>query len=97
MQDITRTNERNDHNVWKGLAAGLIGGLVASWTMNRFQDVWIRVAQGIETSPGNQFQSEGGEEAAGVQDSESIRSQKFKMTRPSEPRPRFQRECLATT
>ena len=69
MQDTTRTNERDDHSVWKGLAAGLIGGLVASWTMNRFQDVWIRVAQGIETSPGNQFQSEGGEEAAGVQDS----------------------------
>ena len=28
----------------KGLVAGLIGGLVASWTMNRFQDAWIRLA-----------------------------------------------------
>ena len=68
MHDITRTNERDDHNVWKGLAAGLIGGLVASWTMNRFQDVWLRVAQTIETSPGNPFQRAGGEEAAGAPD-----------------------------
>jgi putative membrane protein len=27
-------------NPWKGLAAGLIGGLVASWTMNQFQAAW---------------------------------------------------------
>jgi hypothetical protein len=31
--------------VWKGLAAGLVGGLVASWTMNRFQDVWSKLAE----------------------------------------------------
>ena len=72
MQHTTRTNGRDDNNVWKGLAAGLIGGLVASWTMNRFQDVWSRVAKGIETRPGNQFQKvagEGGEETSGIQDS----------------------------
>ena len=57
MQDTTRTNGRDDNNVWKGLAAGLIGGLVASWTMNRFQDVWSQVAKGIETGPVNQFQN----------------------------------------
>lgn len=28
----------------KGLTAGLVGGLVASWTMNRFQDVWFGLA-----------------------------------------------------
>lgn len=66
MQDTTRTNGPDGNNVWKGLAAGLIGGLVASWTMNRFQDVWFKVAKG--TSPENHFQSEGGEEGAGVQD-----------------------------
>jgi putative membrane protein len=31
-------------NVIKGLVAGLVGGLVASWTMNRFQDVWLKLA-----------------------------------------------------
>jgi len=30
--------------VLKGLAAGLAGGLVASWTMNRFQELWFGLA-----------------------------------------------------
>jgi uncharacterized membrane protein YagU involved in acid resistance len=40
--------------VLKGLAAGLVGGLVASWTMNRFQELWFSVAdkgQSQEISP----------------------------------------------
>jgi Protein of unknown function (DUF1440) len=71
MQDTRRTTGRDHNNVWKGLAAGLIGGLVASWTMNRFQDVWSQVAKAIETGPANRFQNisgEGREEAPGVQD-----------------------------
>ena len=32
-------------NLLKGLAAGLIGGLIASWTMNRFQDLWSKLAE----------------------------------------------------
>ena len=36
--------------IGKGVAAGLIGGLVASWTMNRFQDGWSRVSQVAERS-----------------------------------------------
>lgn len=59
MQDTTRTNGHADNNVWKGLAAGLIGGLVASWTMNRFQDVWSHFQN---------IAGEGREEAPGVQD-----------------------------
>ena len=76
MQDTTRTNGRDDNRVWKGLAAGLIGGLVASWTMNRFQDVWSTVAKGFEAGQGNQFQKvsgehdEGGEETSGTQELE---------------------------
>ena len=54
MQDTTRTNGSDDHNVWKGLAAGLIGGLVAAWPMNRFQDVWFRLAQGVESGRANE-------------------------------------------
>ena len=73
MQDTTRTTACDDNNVWKGLAAGLVGGLVASWTMNRFQDVWSQVVKGLETRPGNQFHTvsgdcaEGGEETSGAQ------------------------------
>jgi uncharacterized membrane protein YagU involved in acid resistance len=28
-------------NLWKGMMVGLIAGVVGSWTMNRFQDVWV--------------------------------------------------------
>ncbi|HEX3252140.1 MAG TPA: DUF1440 domain-containing protein [Pyrinomonadaceae bacterium] len=76
MQDTTRTNGRDDNNVWKGVAAGLIGELVASWTMNRFQDVWSTVAKGVEAGQGNQFHKvsgehdKGGEETSGTQELE---------------------------
>ena len=41
-------------NVWKGLVAGLAGGLVASWTMNQFQAAWTRMAEGSEKPHGAQ-------------------------------------------
>jgi hypothetical protein len=47
-----RTQERLD--VWKGLAAGLVGGLIASWTMNRFQAMWSRQEVGVEKPHGAQ-------------------------------------------
>jgi putative membrane protein len=43
-----------DANVWKGLIAGLAGGLLASWTMNQFQAAWTRVAEGFEKPHGAQ-------------------------------------------
>ncbi len=52
--------------VWKGLVAGLAGGLVASWTMNQFQAAWTRLAEGSEKPHGAQSKqptdgSKGGE------------------------------------
>jgi putative membrane protein len=47
-----REHERGD--VLKGLAAGLVGGLVASWTMNQFQAMWSRQEVGIEKPHGAQ-------------------------------------------
>ena len=41
-------------NVWKGLVAGLAGGLVASWTMNQFQAAWTRIAENSEKPHGAQ-------------------------------------------
>ena len=41
-------------NVWKGIVAGLAGGLVASWTMNQFQAAWTRVAEGSDKPHGAQ-------------------------------------------
>jgi uncharacterized membrane protein YagU involved in acid resistance len=54
----------NEGNVLKGLIAGLVGGLVASWTMNKFQALWIEIAERMEDSKGDssQKQSQNGEE-----------------------------------
>ncbi len=41
-------------NVWKGLVAGLAGGLVASWTMNQFQAAWTRIQEGSDKPHGAQ-------------------------------------------
>ena len=52
MNNTTKTNDRVQGEMWKGLVAGLIGGLVASWTMNRFQDVWVKLSEGNGQSAG---------------------------------------------
>ncbi|HEX6183620.1 MAG TPA: DUF1440 domain-containing protein [Pyrinomonadaceae bacterium] len=71
MGSRRRKKGRGEGDVWKGLAAGLVGGLVASWTMNRFQDVWSKLAEGFGPSEeqssardgdGGSQQAQGGEE-----------------------------------
>jgi hypothetical protein len=52
FSNMQHTN--GDANVWKGLVAGLAGGLIASWTMNQFQMAWTRVAEGFEKPHGAQ-------------------------------------------
>lgn len=47
-------NERHRGEAWKGLIAGLAGGLVASWTMNQFQAAWTGLAEGFEKPHGTQ-------------------------------------------
>jgi putative membrane protein len=66
-----RTNNRTP-DVWKGLAAGLAGGLVASWTMNQFQAAWSKAAEGFEKPHGAQSMqpSEGEKPGESGQDKE---------------------------
>ena len=40
-----RGTRRDDSDVLKGIAAGLVGGLVASWTMNQFQALLSTLAE----------------------------------------------------
>jgi hypothetical protein len=77
MQYTTRTNGSDDGDVWKGFAAGLIGGLVASWTMNRFQDVWTKVAKGIESRSENQVYNGSGEYAEDVEKTSGTQELEF--------------------
>lgn len=52
-------------DLWKGLAAGLAGGLVASWTMNQFQAAWSKAAEGFEKPHGAQSMQPSEGEAPG--------------------------------
>ncbi len=58
----TRKANQGKGEVWKGLAAGLIGGLVASWTMNRFQDVWLKLSENGDPSANGRAPQHGEEE-----------------------------------
>ncbi|HEV8427840.1 MAG TPA: DUF1440 domain-containing protein [Pyrinomonadaceae bacterium] len=49
-----RPMHNGEGNVWKGLVAGLAGGLVASWTMNQFQAAWTRIQENSEKPHGAQ-------------------------------------------
>jgi putative membrane protein len=63
MSDKTKNNHRKG-DLWKGLAAGLVGGLVASWTMNKFQAAWTKSTEGFEKPHGAQsMQPSEGEDA----------------------------------
>lgn len=52
-----RRGERQ--SVWKGLAAGVVGGLAAAAVMNRFQALWGKLAEGEERSHGAQSLQQG--------------------------------------
>jgi putative membrane protein len=45
--------------VWKGLVAGVAGGLVASWTMNQFQSFLGKMMEGVERPHGAQALQQG--------------------------------------
>ena len=55
MQHKRQTNGFGSSVLWMGLAAGFVGGLVVSWTMIRFKDVWSKLAAGIENRTHNEF------------------------------------------
>lgn len=41
-------NKQSNRNAWKGLVAGVVGGMVASWAMDRFQYRWLSFGGGDE-------------------------------------------------
>lgn len=67
MRDGTGIIKRSEGDVLRGFAAGLIGGLVASWTMNRFQDVWMKLAGSQSSGAESSQQAEGQESGEGLQ------------------------------
>ena len=63
MEAIQR-RKSNGQELLKGAVAGLVGGLVASWTMNQFQAAWSKAVEGFEKPHGAQSMqpSEGSDE-----------------------------------
>lgn len=39
---------QNNRSAWKGLVAGVVGGIAASWAMDRFQYWWLSFGEGDE-------------------------------------------------
>lgn len=69
--------ERSDCSVWKGLAAGAIGGLFASWMMNQYQAAKEKVSESWEEnnprkrSGQQQKQSQGAETGSQSEDEDA--------------------------
>ncbi len=60
MKSGGRANKRDESDVLKGLAAGLIGGLVASWTMNQFQALLSKLSEEDKKSQSGKSAQQGG-------------------------------------
>jgi putative membrane protein len=59
--------EKGEANILKGMLAGAVGGLVASWTMNEFQKAWAagekQITGGKRGQQGGQQNGEDAEDA----------------------------------
>ena len=56
--------EKGEANILKGMLAGAVGGLVASWTMNEFQKAWAAAEKQITAGKrGQQGGQQNGEDA----------------------------------
>ncbi len=65
MKRNGRTNTPDGTDVVRGLTAGLIGGLVASSTMNQFQSLTSKLAEELDKSQGGQKKKEAPEKKEG--------------------------------
>jgi uncharacterized membrane protein YagU involved in acid resistance len=59
MSDAANLNNSREADVLKGLVAGLVGGLFASWTMNRFQDAWLSFSENGDHAASGQSRAQG--------------------------------------
>ena len=68
--DDIRTNHETDSSVWKGVVAGLAGGLVASLAMSQFQTLWSKAGEALTERKG-----QSGQDSQNQQKSESKQDQ----------------------
>ena len=63
--------------IWKGVAAGAIGGLAASWVMEEFQYAWIKIAKARSQPDGNSRSTDSNDEPATVKAAEAVSKKVF--------------------
>jgi putative membrane protein len=67
LKGVHNMSEMREANILKGMLAGAVGGLVASWTMNEFQKVWAaaekQITGGKQGQNGGQQSNEDAEDA----------------------------------
>jgi hypothetical protein len=66
------SNGNNEPSVWKGLAAGAIGGIVASWVMEEFQRAWVNVGKNQSQSGSVEIDKNDRQEPATVKAAEMV-------------------------
>ena len=64
-------------NLGKGILAGVVAGLAASWTMDRFQDVWLALAPPDQGGSETQPQADAADENATVKAASAISQRVF--------------------
>jgi uncharacterized membrane protein YagU involved in acid resistance len=69
-------NNQSTRSAWKGLVAGVVGGVVASWAMDRFQYWWLSFGGGNELHL-QQAPSDHREEPATVKTASAISEEVF--------------------
>jgi len=62
----------SNHAVWKGMVAGLVGGLAASWTMNQFQALLSKLAEPRQQDQQQQSQADSEQEPATLKAAERL-------------------------
>src|SRR5258708_20403589 len=68
MRRGEQTSGHREGDVLKGLAAGLIGGLVASWVMEEFQAGWTKMSETLSESPEKGSSDHAGEQGEVTQE-----------------------------
>ena len=72
-EQIIVSGNQKQPKVWRGILVGLIAGLAASWTMDRFQDAWIAVSP-PDDSKKKEDQARASEDGEESQDNATVKA-----------------------
>lgn len=65
--------------MWKGVTAGLVGGLAGAWVMTRFQNGWSKASEILHSNNGNSSAQNQSQEESGSEDATMKAANKISM------------------